>query len=370
MFGALCTACPGVAGGELPEQVDVNTVATVNALSGTQQAATAVLSESPKKATEPMIVPEVAEAPAKVETVLLRTTVVGGRALRGQGWALNTRSCYCQISSGGDTVQTRAVPNRLDVKWGEELQVQHVKGFGLELSVWDKPENGQELLIGKTTLAADKFELKGLNKEVRLGSEGQASIYLKICPAGGSYPPALSPIVQINCEKKEGQSLGLALDGADGKMGLIVSIDTTGPFAEENDRREPDERMVAGDFLVAVNGIKGEFGKLAAAGKSAGVVNLEFIKATYFRVFLERSPAEKPLGASFTCGPSSNGLLITAMSAGAMQDHSEVHKDTAIKAGDWICEVNGFRGPGSELFNRMKAPGLLELVVGRPAELP
>jgi C-terminal processing protease CtpA/Prc len=176
-------------------------------------------------------------------------------------------------------------------------------------------------------------------------------------------------------------SLGIALDYDDGNVLVITSIEPG--LIEDWNSQHPDKAVTIGDGIISVNGVTlppQDLAKLIdklAGDSSERQLVLTLKRHAEFDVALIRKDPtviasqiddELPekLGIVLRHREGGNTLLVLkVLDEGLVSDFNRKHSSVGVQVGDRIIEVNGTRGPGAILNERVKAKGSLILTLVR-----
>jgi len=170
-------------------------------------------------------------------------------------------------------------------------------------------------------------------------------------------------IYNVVINKTPGGVLGLDLSLADGVTALVTGI-SPGPVKEWNDTAPEELKVLEGDRIIEVNGVKDSAKKVLQNLRDAAQIDLQIRRRTTMKISLAKG--EGGLGLDVNCKRNREGLMILKMSSvGAMKDFNEANPDKAAQEQDRIIEVNGFRGEASMLLDKLKMFQNLDLVIVR-----
>jgi hypothetical protein len=235
----------------------------------------------------------------------------------------------------------------------------------LQFKIWDKH------LVGKVELQAGHFNKEGFNGELPLEGAGdgiRAYLRFKIKPPNMPYPPAVSPKLDVEIQRKsKEESWGLALDFQDGNN-LYISEITEGPFKKYNDGQEDqDLQVMVTDFIQAVNG---KTTNMVGELKDSEKATVTIMRAVDVTMIVEKG--EGSLMSDFERKDvSSGGLVIkTIGETGMFKAYNDQTADPVLRfhVKDRIVRINGKAGNSMELYRMIEhAQGKFQVSVVRCA---
>lgn len=158
--------------------------------------------------------------------------------------------------------------------------------------------------------------------------------------------------------------LGLNTDLDDGET-LVVTALSPG-LIEDWNSANPGRHIEVGDAIASVNDTSGSPSELLKILGSARLLRLTVRRhREYNAALLRKEPAAK-LGIELRHREGGNTLLVRKVGDdGIVAEWNRHHSGLEIRVGDRVLEVNGFRGPGSQLNDKVKAKGSLIMAMSR-----
>lgn len=182
---------------------------------------------------------------------------------------------------------------------------------------------------------------------------------------GGGPVESLAFTATLNMPKEEHP--GFLVDISTGPFLRLSKIDATGPIPTYNRDVCEGERVRVGDFIVAVNDVKGEGRNMVLAFAQGAVVKLSVRRALEFTV-RDLSKRNGSLGLDLSYQARSMSVMVREIYPGGV-----VARRNEATAGDQICEhdhivlVDGKTGTSRQLVQAMTDAECPELVFARPA---
>jgi len=326
-----------------------------------------------KQEAEQEAQPETQPEAAAVPKVTI--AIVGARGLRNADWMPGSgkSDCFCTVSLLGkeeELYKTKVMNNTLTPVWNEETEVEVATGESLEFRVYDADVASRDFL-GKVKLDSASFEKSGFNGELELEEAGKDQAYLKLkvkMPGQEEFPKG--PPTEITCKvdrETPTQSLGLDIDTADGVYEFVTLV-KDGPFLKYNQTVKAADQVMAGDFIVKVNGVEGSSKALLEEfKKAASSVEVVIRRPQELRAAIEKPKASTALGLEFPKKLAGEALLITKVGAGPFQEWNEKNPGHEVCNGDRIVAVGDFRGKATELQKKMQTLTKFQVTIVRPA---
>jgi len=311
--------------------------------------------------------------PGVSRRVNITIRIAGARGLPDMEWLSGVdRILYCVVRSAseGDVLfRTQRTMSMLDPVWNEQAEVLAPLGAdrrGLFLDslcfqVYEEDEDGNPWLLAKAFL--DLFTL-GTNPggdafmgELPLevtGGHGDAHLAIEVRPSGSEPARRINMERSIVVDNPKIQNLGLVVDGVDGVTLFINSIRKGSPIEAHNSIVEPANRIVAGQFIVCVNGVSEPSSAMEKAlKKKVSRTHLVIRKSIEFRAAVA---VTNGLGVSIPKRPTGDSLLIqNVYDNGAVAIWNKANPAQAIKRDDRIVAVNGKQAKASELLKIVRA---------------
>lgn len=183
-------------------------------------------------------------------------------------------------------------------------------------------------------------------------------------------PPARAPDpvveeVSVTIAKDGKTSFGLGLDPL-GTSGRVLSIEKDGLVWKLNQTAALEAQVKVGDFLVEVNGKRGEAKAMCEEILKATNVQMKVKPALSFTASIDKKTHGK-LGVGLDFLQEGNSLLVTEVRPGPIQDWNTENPDRQVKANDKIVAVNGITGTSKMLMDAVKSSPNIDIVIARPA---
>jgi hypothetical protein len=166
----------------------------------------------------------------------------------------------------------------------------------------------------------------------------------------------------VTVTKGQGESVGMALDLLDSMRPQVQSVDPGGPIGRWNESAPPAEVVKPGDFIIAVNGMRGSTQAMIQNLKEATSLQILVNRPLKFDVAVKKAGT---LGVDLDYTLSSISLLINAVHPGPVDDWNEAHPEREVCAKDRITSVNGISGPAKELLQEISNSTELKLGISR-----
>lgn len=178
-------------------------------------------------------------------------------------------------------------------------------------------------------------------------------------------------LVQLQ-KPKVSAGLGLQLDLTAEAVPLIVDVVPGGPVDRYNAAALPAKQIRQGDYLIGVNGVRGDSKKMVAEIQSSARVQLEVWRPHVLSVTIQRRSGHEVLGLELDYVATGNSLVITGISNGAVLRWNRGCPDLALRIGDRILSVSGASDDPALLMCLLKANNPATMVLSRPScpELP
>jgi len=302
--------------------------------------------------------------------------VVGARNVRGPDWfpGVCKSNCFCVVTSlqrGEVLFKTKISQNEVEPCWKEEFRLNetlHANG-GLEFAIWHSmynvdlditlPEGTEERLVGMARLVTSRFSLAGFNGELELEHCGKdvtdARVHVMIGLVGQPYPPPPPPEFRITIEKPSAKSWGMDLDTQDDNTLYVESVRPNGLVDLHNNNSKPAERLLAGHFIMQVNGVQGGASVLGQEINKLSVLRSVVRRPLVFCVAVNKKDKKQDIGLSFNKTSCAGCLLITQMLQGPVMDWNRKNPGREVLLGDRIIAVNGAKGKASDMAKKMKS---------------
>lgn len=162
-------------------------------------------------------------------------------------------------------------------------------------------------------------------------------------------------------------SLRLLLDAADRATLHVCKAEmpSAGPVWEYNSRAEWEHQLRPGDFIVAVNGERGDSVVLLSLMLSTASLTIE-VRRPYTWTAVVRREGERSLGLEMHYVKEGKSLVINGISEGPVLHFNEDCPDKAIRRFDHVLAVNGQEGSSDTLLKALQQPGDVTLALSRP----
>merc|ERR1712113_911184 len=121
-----------------------------------------------------------------------------------------------------------------------------------------------------------------------------------------------------------------------------------------------------GDFIIAVNGLKGDTKKMAQLCIEQLQLEILFKRCTPFQVTVDKSSPQACLGLDLDYLDAGLSLHIRDVKEGLISEWNKANKDNAVKPLDRIVSVNGFRGETKRLLEMCASQTNMTLEIVRP----
>jgi len=191
------------------------------------------------------------------------------------------------------------------------------------------------------------------------------------------------PIFTVTLTKpSEKAGLGLELDNTAGAEILICSVNEGGPIWYYNKYVAEEFRVKAGDFLISVNGVKGDIEKLVEEVHRVVAPELKIARPQVWEVVFNKVE-EESLGLGLGVVPKTTSLtkkkkvsterpksvVVTKVLEGAVSKFNDSSPEKAIRDGDRILSINGELGSKAKnILAQLQITGQLTLLMTRPHE--
>mmetsp|Transcript_34838 Transcript_34838/g.81371 ORF Transcript_34838/g.81371 Transcript_34838/m.81371 type:complete len:306 (-) Transcript_34838:170-1087(-) len=213
---------------------------------------------------------------------------------------------------------------------------------------------------GRTSENDEKGAVEGANQvaEPRAGQPKAPRVYSSL--DSRALDIGLGSEFMVKLDRSKGDSLGIDVTHTDG-VSLLVENITVGLVLEYN-CKNAEKRVLAGDRVVEVNGVRGNVTKMLQECRQHQELSLTFLRAPLgdFSVVLYKGE-DRRLGVDVD---HSNGayLRVESISSGVVKDWNAAHPDRAVRVGDCIIEVNNRRGLRPMIAQCMASPELRLLI--------
>mmetsp|Transcript_65144 Transcript_65144/g.183363 ORF Transcript_65144/g.183363 Transcript_65144/m.183363 type:complete len:230 (-) Transcript_65144:117-806(-) len=148
-----------------------------------------------------------------------------------------------------------------------------------------------------------------------------------------------------------GARMGLELDIMDYKTAQVCEV-ADGCVKEHNGTAAADRRVEVGDFIIAVNGQRGDAKVLLKMLKEDARLELLFRRPIEYHVKIDSGG--RSLGMTLQHAPRSISLLIAEVREGPVAEWTARNPSRPVRSYDRIVEVNGNRTVPAELLNEIQ----------------
>jgi len=283
--------------------------------------------------------------------------IVGAKGIRNSDWlpGLGKPDCYCTASVAGNQLyKTKTIDNSMAPEWSEEFDVELGEEQQLEFSVYDSDLIGADFL-GKVSVKSQQIMEAGLNNDFFMEDAGtniKAYLGLKIKLQGKEYPEKPDEL-EVTLEKGEATDYGMMLDDQD-KLNLQVCEIYDGVLQKYNDSAKDDMKVKVSDFIVGVNGVRGDpLEMLSQFGEAK--VTLHLRRAKSFTAIIEKQDNATSLGCEVPRPLMKNALVILKVGDGLLKAYNDNCKNEAEKIMnfDRIVSVKGETGSAEQLRSKL-----------------
>lgn len=170
----------------------------------------------------------------------------------------------------------------------------------------------------------------------------------------------------VKIAKENGQTVGLELNVLTDAVMWVQAVQPAGAIAVYNQANGEASGISPGDHIVRVNNI--------SASDHAKVIDL-LQKESSFEISLKKCnevtltiPKDGKLGLDLRYHEANNHIMVIGLVEGAVQAYNaNASPDQQFKTPSRIVGVEGFRGPASEMFERVQAAGSsITFIVSQP----
>lgn len=195
------------------------------------------------------------------------------------------------------------------------------------------------------------------------GAQGQAvhpdMIKVETLPVCGSAAPS-ADVVAMKIERSSiAENLGLLL-WFKGTQASVTALAPDGLVAKYNAACSISERVLVGDRVLNVNGVKGE--NMLDEIRNATVINIEIVRQMR-TLLLKKGRIDEPLGVKLRYNQDNSHCEVTQISAERSVDLDQV----AI--GDLIVKVNEVEGSANELVGELQSAKELNITILRQTQM-
>mmetsp|Transcript_2909 Transcript_2909/g.8887 ORF Transcript_2909/g.8887 Transcript_2909/m.8887 type:complete len:337 (+) Transcript_2909:62-1072(+) len=304
---------------------------------------------------------------------------VGGvRGLRGAEWLPGEAAlqCLCVVKAKGEEealLEAKGQVDKLEPAWNVQTSLAAFSGDGLEFSVLEAEGEAEAAgdghpaaapqLLARGVLERSAFAEAGFNGEVRLsdaaGAELGACLAVRI-EVGGMCPDDPTAF-SVSIERDPTQPLGARVDALDEATVQVLEL-SAGPLEASGLR--------AGDFIVQVNGVRGDSERLVEELAASGRLELSVRRPRGFGVAVRKRDPEEPFGLDFAAhGPDSRCLVVTKVGEGPVKEWGEANPKQEVRPRDRVVAVDGEEGRAEDLVERLRDAQELHMTIVRPCEV-
>merc|ERR1740121_2957822 len=186
--------------------------------------------------------------------------------------------------------------------------------------------------------------------------------------AAGSYrsklgqAPKEAEVFTVSFTKPPGYSAGMDLDLLGFQFGQVCRVFRNGLVANYNTFAPNSKRVCTGDFLVEVNGVRGDIKQMLRRIEEDLKVEMVLIRPVPFKVVINHVPGE--LVNSVKCAPTGVSLLLYR-SCEALETLRQEQPSLALRDHDCITCVNGIGGSTEAMTQELRSARRLILLVAR-----
>jgi len=179
----------------------------------------------------------------------------------------------------------------------------------------------------------------------------------------------------VSLEKPKADTvLGLSFDALDRCMLRVTGIgdEPDSPMTAYNASAPCALQLSVGDYIVEVNGVRGDTGRLVRELRRSTTLNMTVRRPMEFVVTIERSGALMGLFLHYSV--AANYLVIQEVSAGPVKDWNDLRdEEKRVRKSDRIVSVNGVAGDVVRMLRALSQAagpqdGVMNLLVSRPHE--
>lgn len=181
------------------------------------------------------------------------------------------------------------------------------------------------------------------------------------CSSGGEELASDFSEFTVPIQKSKGSIVGLELDGI--KFAQVCAVLPDGVIESYNATAPPTQRVRAGDFIVAVDGVAVGLRQLIERLQGDTSIELHVLRQVPFRVALRQSPGEMLSSVKYaTTGVS----LIVFRTSAPITSYNLLNPERALKNHDCIMSVNGVSSSTTLMMEQLASASELDLLVARP----
>lgn len=180
-------------------------------------------------------------------------------------------------------------------------------------------------------------------------------------PRAGAAAGVEETAFEADIDRASG-ALGLYLDLSDGLSLYVcrVAEDSLTPTQRYNRAVPPERRLMAGDYILEVNGVSGSAAKLVQQIKMSSRLKIKVYRAVTLRHLVRKQGQNMGLDLQFA--KKSSVLCISQILDGAVKSSG-----MDIQHGDRIVRVNGKEGTSEQLLEELKISNNPDVTVSRCA---
>lgn len=163
----------------------------------------------------------------------------------------------------------------------------------------------------------------------------------------------------------DGGALGIELDLLDGITARVAKVESGGAVDAWNSAAKRELRICPGDFIVAVNGVRGSLQRALQRLPRDSNIELSLLRPFSFKVTLDKDSSDT-LGVDLGFADGARCLLVKGIRSGGLISRWNVAEPASrVQRSDRIVSVNGVVGDHAELMGLIQAGGQLDLVISR-----
>mmetsp|Transcript_83923 Transcript_83923/g.260986 ORF Transcript_83923/g.260986 Transcript_83923/m.260986 type:complete len:225 (-) Transcript_83923:163-837(-) len=214
-----------------------------------------------------------------------------------------------------------------------------------------------------TTLPAGKYNECGFTGDLPLEQEGEGpSLRVKVKLRDEDYPEPPPVEFPINVAREKEDKVGLDLHLGD-DVTLRVTGVQEGPFL--------DSALRPGDFIVSVNGLRGNSVDMVSKMKAERRLEIKVRKPVEFGAIMDMQKAGH--GLNLSAKLVHNCLLVVEVRQGAFQLWNASNpKQVPVRPRDRLVAIDGVRGTAEDLMaalrGAVRSRGVYLVTFVRPAD--
>jgi hypothetical protein len=165
------------------------------------------------------------------------------------------------------------------------------------------------------------------------------------------------------------EPLGLELDLLDGRTLQVAEVRAKGSVWKHNATAPLEERVLAGDFIVSVDGLGGSATQMLQHIQNQSRVMLEVCRPAPFKVVLSRTSSLSEVGMTVQCADEVGktiSLVVVDIQGGLLSDWNRSQPGASVRVLDRIVKVNGIERNTDAMLEAFQGHLELTLEVVRP----